>query len=133
MNKFEVIAQIKLENRFVAERRADETFEQAVLRQINDMSAAECKALFTSGELSTFHVDNTQADIIRLIVNEKLDPDDNNAFLDDIDEKINKNMSVAAIAEIIADEISMSTWNSFEPEECAQEAEKMLHLLHKLK
>lgn len=133
MDRFDIIAQIKLENRFVVERRADETFEQAVLRQINDMSAAECKALFTSGELSIFHVDNTPAAAIRLIVNEKLDPDDDRRFLDDLVEKINKDMSVAAIAERIADETSINTWNSFGPEECVQEAERMLHLLHQLK
>src|SRR5699024_7167308 len=125
--------QITLENRFVVERSTEETFEQAALRQISDMTAAECKALFTSAELSTFHVDKSPAAAIQLIVNEKLDPDDDKDFLDDLVEKINQDMSVATVAEIIADEISINTWNSFKPEECTQEAEKILHLLHQLK
>src|SRR5699024_12799511 len=89
MTNFDIIAQVTLENRFVAERRADETFEQAVLRQINAMSAAEGKKLFTSGKLSTSNVNKSPTTAILLIFNEKLDPDYDIDLLNDI---VNQNV-----------------------------------------
>src|SRR5699024_12593417 len=97
------------------------------------MSAAECKALFTSGELSTSHVNKSPATAMRLIFNEKLVPDDDRDFLDDLVEKIDKDMSVARVAELIADDISLNSWNSVYQEAGVQEAGSILLWLHILK